>query len=185
MTVAVLLDQLGGMCETRHKINQPLARERYGAGQIDFVPDGVTIWGVAENLRWTRSLRLYFPPGLLNEEIDVAKTIDPKLMQYDARVFGCAALLASECDAPSLGKMYAESLTLAISSALFAANKTGDVPGASRFTLARWQVRRTIEYFEAHLGNEVVLKNFAAEVGLSQSRLARAFKQSTGVSPYR
>jgi hypothetical protein len=90
MTVAVLLDQVGGICDTRFNVNRPISRNRHGAGQIDFVPAGTTVWGYADGLRSTRGLRLYFAPdilgNLIGDDVDFARTTTPLLMFYDDRI---------------------------------------------------------------------------------------------------
>jgi len=48
--------------------------------------------------------------------------------------------------------------------------------------LARWQLRRVLEFLEAHLTEDIGLDELAQLVGLSQSQFARAFKVSTGAS---
>src|SRR5690606_20061782 len=49
--------------------------------------------------------------------------------------------------------------------------------------LASWQVRRTIEYIEAHLELTIRVKDLAALTGLSASHFSRAFKRSFGQAP--
>jgi AraC family transcriptional regulator len=186
MTVAVLLDQVGGICDTRFHVNRPLNRNRHGVGQIDFVPAGTTVWGYSDGLRSTRGLRLYFDvdklEDLLGDDLDLARTTTPLLMQYDDRIARCASLLAEECRTGSFGTFYGESLTLALMAALFApsthANQT------TRYGLARWQLRRAIEYFEEHLSHQLSLSDVARQLGLSQSRFALGFRLSTGMPPY-
>ncbi|MGA8104232.1 MAG: hypothetical protein WB869_18875 [Candidatus Acidiferrales bacterium] len=48
MTVAILLDQVGGACEARF-YNRPLKRSRYGAGQIQGVPPAAPLWGYEDS----------------------------------------------------------------------------------------------------------------------------------------
>ena len=48
--------------------------------------------------------------------------------------------------------------------------------------LPRWKHARLAEYIEAHLDQEIHLKDLAAVVGLSPFHLARAYKVSTGNS---
>ena len=126
MTVAVLLEQVGGVCETRFHVDRPLQRVRYHNGQITFIPAGTPIWGYSDGLRFTRGLRLFFEArvlqGLVEDDLDTAKTTSPLLMQYDLRISSCASLLADECRTPSFGKIYGDSLTLALVVALTRSN---------------------------------------------------------------
>ena len=79
-------------------------------------------------------------------------------------------------------QLYGDGLTAAIAARLFA-DPPG--PGADGKGLAPWQLRRVVEYLDAHLPERVDLAHLAALVGLSQSHFSRAFKASTGMAPYR
>jgi len=48
-----------------------------------------------------------------------------------------------------------------------------------------WRLRRAMEYFEAHLGDDVALKDVAVVVGLSTTHLANLFRDGTGEPPHR
>ena len=50
--------------------------------------------------------------------------------------------------------------------------------------LAPWQERRAKEMLSAHLGKNVLLAELAAACRLSVSHFARAFRQTTGVTPH-
>jgi hypothetical protein len=86
MTVAVLLEQVGGFCETRFDVNRPTNKNRFQAGQIDVVPPGTPVWGYSENLRSTRGLRLYLGAEMLetliDHELDRTKSTAPQLMLH-------------------------------------------------------------------------------------------------------
>lgn len=62
----------------------------------------------------------------------------------------------------------------------------GIVPRNSALTgqLAQWQLRRAVDFMRAHLRDEISLEQIAAQCGLSVSYFIRAFKRSTGVTPY-
>jgi transcriptional regulator GlxA family with amidase domain len=49
--------------------------------------------------------------------------------------------------------------------------------------LARWQVRRTLAYIEAHLASKMETRGLAEVVSFSKSHFSRAFKRSLGVPP--
>ena len=51
-------------------------------------------------------------------------------------------------------------------------------------TLASWQLNRVTDYMRLRLPKQVELQELASLVGLSQWHFARAFKASTGLSPY-
>jgi len=56
---------------------------------------------------------------------------------------------------------------------------------STRGALAPWQLRLAKEMLTAHLGSRVSIAQISTECGLSASYFARAFKCSTGMSPYR
>jgi AraC family transcriptional regulator len=98
-------------------------------------------------------------------------------------VTSCAELLAEECiSSLPENRMYGESLTMALMAALFASHEASN--RALDSGLARWQLKRVLEFLEANLAGDIGLDELAQLVGLSQSQFARAFKISTGLPPY-
>jgi len=186
-TVAIVLEQVGGYCEARLNVNRPTPRNRYDAGHTVFVPADMTIWGYSDNIKSTTDLRLHFDldalPNILGDDLNYSKAADPLLMLYDQRVTHCASLLAEECisDLPE-NPMYGESLTMALMAALFA-SQAASIRSADS-GLARWQLKRVLEFLETHFAKDIGLHELAKLVGLSQSQFARAFKVSTGLPPY-
>jgi AraC family transcriptional regulator len=57
--------------------------------------------------------------------------------------------------------------------------------GSARGGLASWQLRRAREFINANLAGDPSISQVANECGLSSSYFARAFKQATGIPPYR
>ena len=51
--------------------------------------------------------------------------------------------------------------------------------------LSKYQLRRTIDYIDAHLGQDIKLADLAQLIGMSQYYFCRLFRQSMGVSPYK
>lgn len=187
-TVAILLEQIGGYCEARINVNRPTPRFRYDAGHATYVPADMPIWGYADNIKVTRDLRLHFDvdalPEILGDDLNYTKATSPVLMLYDERVTKCAKLLAEEFTTrlPE-NRMYGESLTTTLMASLFGSH---DVPTRIKNGgLARWQLKRVLEFLEAHLAEDIALEELAQLTGLSQSQFARAFKASTGLPPYR
>lgn len=50
--------------------------------------------------------------------------------------------------------------------------------------LASFQLRRTIEFIDAHLAQDISLRSLAQVAGLSPFHFARQFKRSTGLAPH-
>jgi len=185
-TVAILLDQIGGLCDARLNVNRPTPRTRFDAGHTVFVPAVVSVWGYSDGIESTRDLRLSFNAdvlaSLLGDEFEVGKLREPVLMVYDDQIARCASLLAEECREPE-NRLYGESLTTALTALLFARWRHPRSELAKG--LAPWQLRRVMEFFEANFTEDISLKELADLVGLSQSQFARAFKASTGATPHR
>jgi AraC family transcriptional regulator len=186
-TVAIVLGQAGGYCEPRLNLNRPTPRSRFDAGHTTFAPADMTVWGYSDGIRSVRELRMSFAPKLLEsilgDELDLAKTDRPVLLLYDDKVARCADLLAEECRESSSGsRLYGESLTAALTANLF--TRRNAAPQRAN-GLSRWQLRRAMEYLEAHITQDISLEELAKLVGLSQSQFARSFKISTGMPPYK
>jgi AraC family transcriptional regulator len=56
--------------------------------------------------------------------------------------------------------------------------------GPVRGGLARWQLRRVIDFVEANLGHTIRMSDVAAKAGLSTSYFFHAFRSTVGESPY-
>ena len=186
-TVAIVLGQVGGYCEPRLNLNRPTPRSRFDPGHTTFAPADMTVWGYSDGIRSVRELRMSFAPKLLEsilgDELDSAKTDRPVVLLYDDKVARCAALLAEECqESSSAGRLFGESLTTTLTAALFSSRRI-----TTQWTngLSRWQLRRAMEYLEAHIMQDISLEEMASLAGLSQSQFARLFKISTGMPPYK
>jgi AraC family transcriptional regulator len=187
-TVAVILEAAGGYVEPRTRINNPTSRNRYDPGHAMLIPPNVEVWGYSDGLVSTvRDIRMRFDYSvverLMAEEFDRRKWREPLLLLYDDRITACAELLAKECDADAESPLYGESLMTAMLAALFTSTKTQIK--AVQSGLARWQLRRAVEYMEANLLEEIRLSELAKATGLSPSHFARAFKVSMGLTPHR
>lgn len=54
-----------------------------------------------------------------------------------------------------------------------------------RSGLAQWQFKRACAYIEDHLHGDPTIADLARECGMSRSHFAHAFRQTTGMPPYR
>jgi AraC family transcriptional regulator len=188
-SLAVQLDARGGYSDPRFKLDQPTARSRYDTGFAVWVPARHTVWGFSETAYFVREVRFTFDaahlPDLLEDDFDHALARDPLLLLYDSRVTQCANLLSGACIEPVDGdRLYGESLTTALFAAFFSARRKKHAPGVGS-GLASWQLRRSKEYMRAHLAEDISLAELAKITKLSQSQFARAFRDSTGLPPYR
>ena len=51
-------------------------------------------------------------------------------------------------------------------------------------TLSAWQLRRVVDFMVAHLNDDPTIGELAQQCGLSSGYFARAFRQTTGVTPH-
>jgi AraC-like DNA-binding protein len=187
-SLSIILEVMGGRVETRQTIDTPNPAH-HTPRPMSLIPAGMTLWGHADGARCVREARLEFDFATMNpalgEELDHLKLQTPRLTFHDDRVWRMGALLAAQCEAPdSLTQLYGDSLTTALFIDLLRMGKrTGSE--RERGGLAPWQLRKAKDYIEAHLSAGVRLQDLAQLTGLSQSQFGRAFKVSTGMTPFR
>jgi AraC family transcriptional regulator len=139
------------------------------------------------------SLRFYIPQTALDEMANetgirrVKGLYAPNFGNRDLIMFGLAQALAGAMERPGEGTA---TFTDCIALAFFAhiVRAYGSVPSGGRSTgggLAAWQLQRARDYMNAHLAGDPSIAEVANECKLSSSYFARAFKQTTGVPPYR
>ena len=89
-------------------------------------------------------------------------------------------------EALPFGRLYGESLGAALVTHLLRNfSDRGRSAPLARGGLPPHRLRRVLEYVNDRLANDLSLAELARVVGLNQAHFARAFKQSTGVSPHR
>jgi AraC family transcriptional regulator len=85
------------------------------------------------------------------------------------------------------GRVYGESLSLAMLAYIESRFSSGCAPGAESHAASRLshsQRQRLNEYVRAHLDTDLSLGDLASQVGLSPSYFCRVFKNSFGESPH-
>jgi AraC family transcriptional regulator len=187
-TVTVVLDEFGGRCEAREKLNRPVDQEKARPHHISFVPAGMTIWGYSDGIESVRELRLSFDLAsirdLFGEDLATGTEDLPQLMRQDERIWQCASLLANECASPLAGnRLYGEGLTIALLAAMFESGAGS--PPVRPLGLSKPQLKKVTDFLDDHVWQDVSLSQLAELTGLSESQFARSFKSSTGVPPYR
>lgn len=181
-----LLEEVGSPCEPRLRENQPCPTG-YMPRHMDFAPAGMEMWGYSADIRFVKEATLTFDLAALRErlatEFDADTITTPRLRFSDDRIWTLVKLLSDAVSDPDpSAQLYGDGLTAAIMARLFADRPD---PGVDGKGLAPWQLRRIIEYLDAHLPNRIDLAHLAVLAGLSQSHFSRAFKASTGMAPYR
>lgn len=184
--LSVLLEEVGSHCEPRLREDQPCAIG-YMPRHMHFAPAGMEIWGYSADTRFVRDATLTFDLTMLGErlatEFDADAITTPRLRFSDDRIWTLVRLLSEAVNDPDpSAQLYGDGLAAAIAARLFADTAES---GAGDRGLAPRQLRRIVEYLDAHLPQRVDLAHLAALAGLSQSHFSRAFKASTGMAPYR
>jgi AraC-like DNA-binding protein len=139
------------------------------------------------------SIRFYITQVALDEMANeagirrVKGLYAPNFGARDLVMFGLAQALAGAMEEPGDGTaMFSDCIALAFFAHIVRAY--GSVPAAgknARGGLASWQLQRARDFITANLAGDPLISQVAHECGLSTSYFARAFKQATGVPPYR
>ena len=107
-----------------------------------------------------------------------ALTQDP-LLERLAR-----ALLAAEDLGASFGRLYADGVSTAIVTRLLGSSRGSASRRAKVAELARWRLKRVVDYVEASLADPVSLADLAAVAGLTRMHFAAQFRSATGLPPH-
>ena len=188
-TLSIVLEQAGGRVETRLNLNAPSRHKQPGMRHISFIPAGASAWGYSDHVRRVRETRLQFNAedmaSLLSEETDAGRLETPLVNFADPRISAIGDILFPECLQPDgRSPLYVESLILALFTDLMRFEKKPAATSAHS-PLSPAQLRRVIEYMREHFDATLHLTELANLAGISRSRLGRAFKASTGLSPHR
>jgi AraC family transcriptional regulator len=174
-TLLVMLEEVGGRAEVHLRRSGRGATPRGRRGPLTLLPSGVSATETAPELRYLRQAVISF------DEDGVLAT-KPRLMFTDRRVFGLASMLAAEVlSEDPLEPVYGESLGIAVLASLTGASDER----AERSGLVPLQLKRVTEYMTQRSAEPIHLDDMAKLLGVSQSHFSRAFKVSTGISPYR
>jgi AraC family transcriptional regulator len=95
------------------------------------------------------------------------------------------ALLEADRVGGSFGRLYADCISIAIVTRLLAsANRTMASARPKVGELARWRLKRAIDYVEARLDKTVSLADVASSAGLTRMHFAAQFRAATGLRPH-
>jgi AraC family transcriptional regulator len=95
------------------------------------------------------------------------------------------ALLDADRVGGACGQLYADCIGIAIIARLLAsANRAGSAGRPKAGELARWRLKRALDYFEAQIGNPVSLADVASSAGLTRMHFAAQFRAATGLRPH-
>ncbi|AXF04236.1 MULTISPECIES: helix-turn-helix domain-containing protein [Paraburkholderia] len=95
------------------------------------------------------------------------------------------ALAVSQSNDAALGKMFTDSVSLAIVSHIVGRHFAGATRRSREAApLPQWRMNRVIEFVEAHLAEPIGLADIAASAGLTRMHFAAQFRRATGVRPH-
>lgn len=139
------------------------------------------------------SLRFHVPQTALDEMANEAgirrvKGLHaPTFGDRDWVMYGLAQALVGAMDHPGDGTaMFCDGIALSFFAHIVHAY--GSIPVGRRNAcggLASWQLQHARDFIIANLAGDPSISEVASECGLSASYFARAFKQTTGISPHR
>lgn len=184
--LTVVLEEHGGTCEPRFRADKPCPA-RHIPRHIHFAPAGLEMWGYSKNVRRVVDATLVFDFARLGERLEAelnADKINLPLPRFsNDRIWNLTRLLSEAVHNPDPSmQLYGDGIITAILSQLFASPQIVDYKVGG---LAPWQLRRVVEYMEAHFPHRIELDTLAQLADLSQAHFSRAFKASTGLAPYR
>jgi AraC family transcriptional regulator len=139
------------------------------------------------------SLRFYITQVALDEMANeagirrVKGLYAPNFGDRDLVMFGLAQALAGAMEQPSEGAaIFADCIALAFFAHIVRAYGSVQAGGQNtRSGLAPWQLQRARDFMNANLAGDPSIAEVANECRLSSSYFARAFKETTGLPPYR
>lgn len=162
-----------------------LARERTRdlRGTLTFVPPGCAVSGWSVLGRRTDAFTvLSFDPGRMSEELGhrfAQRGLDPRVYFRSEAVRAPLGRLGDLVGREPADPLHVESLAL-----LTVIELLGVAPPESPGRLSPRQLAAATAYIEAHLADQIALSDLAGAAGLSRFHFSRAFKASTGKSPY-
>jgi AraC family transcriptional regulator len=137
-------------------------------------------------------LHLYVPNNLIAEcardmtdhpaAVLCSKSVPSKDITVDS--LG-RALLDADRVGGSLGQLYADCISIAIIARLLASgNRLAATERPKVCELARWRLKRAIDYVESQLDKSVSLADVASSAGLTRMHFAAQFRAATGLRPH-
>lgn len=175
-----------GTAQLDARVDRPIRRAIPRGGFV-CVPPGATSWWASTPESAHQVLHLHLCLAALPPEL-----VPPGLPSLPAGYGGRSAVLAALADllvgAAGDGPPTALLLDAAAHVAMHEVVRQ-HAPGTRREPaggrLAAWQVRRALEFIDAHLGEDIPLATLAATVRLSPFHFARCFHATLGEPPHR
>ncbi|HVE09336.1 MAG TPA: AraC family transcriptional regulator [Paraburkholderia sp.] len=110
---------------------------------------------------------------------------DPRILRDPTLERLAQALAVSHSTDAAAGKLFTDSVSLAIVSRLVSRHFTiAARPAREASALPQWRMRRTIDFIEAHLADAIGLAEMAQSAGLTRMHFAAQFRRATGLRPH-
>jgi len=138
-------------------------------------------------------IRIYLPQSLFAEcyasihrrasEQQIVVS-DPKIMMDPLLEAMMQLIFRANQQGGAFIPSFVEGMSLAIVSRLLHLDMNGGLQEKRVGGLARWRLRRAVEYIDAHVGRPIYLSELGDVTGLSKMRFAAQFRIATGYSPH-
>ncbi len=152
---------------------------------LTYVPKRATVTGWSELARRRNGYTaIYFDPAVLHEELGqrLKNVADPKIYFYDDSLSHLMKQCARLVGESNVDELYAETLGLLTALSINKALSPTEVPEKS--AISPLSLARVFEFIEANLGSALGLSDLAEVAALSRFHFSRAFKATTGETPY-
>lgn len=151
---------------------------------LTYVPRGARVTGWSELQRRNNSFTaIYFDPAAIRQELDTrfAERVDETVYYRSDEVAGYLRQWASLLGRGHSDTLYEEALGLIT---ILAIHKATMPTSRQPPPLGRAPLALIDEFIEENLGSDLSLSSLAELAGLSRFHFSRAFKASTGETPY-
>jgi AraC-like DNA-binding protein len=169
-----------------------LVRGRVTAGAVQITAPGVACSAVFESPGDV--LHLFVSQQVLGECFEdmfgrphagEIRIDDPKLVRDPALERLGQALAVTQSDDAALGKVFTDSVGLAIVSRVIARHFTvAERQTREAGALPSWRLSRAIEFVDEHLSEPIGLADIASSAGLTRMHFASQFRRATGMRPH-
>jgi AraC family transcriptional regulator len=187
MRLTFILENVGGSAYCREHSASRDSKNQVPR-PICFKPAGMEGWLCSDTGGSFRAVSVIFDKSAFASgplaDVDPRKLAEPRMMFSNARLWKLALDLTSEWNDPrEFTPLYCDSIMAMMLIELVRAG--APERGGRKGGLTRAQLNRAIEYIEQNPVDRVRLSELAALTGLSLSHFSHAFRQSTGMPPYR
>jgi AraC family transcriptional regulator len=184
-TLCVVASEVGGRCELRAQVDQPIDGEYFGSDALTFLAAGSPVAIYGAEMRQARLCCFAFHVSdadyLSGEQVTSIGRLRTRYMFRSAPVRTCAALLDADRARNAANTPYVVSLSKALFGAVLGMADGPDqrpVPGS--LTGKRWHAVNS--YLRDHFSEPLTVATLAAFVGIPPEEFGPAFHAATGMS---